>query len=217
MTQISKFTILLGVGNMLERRNVLIFNKTISTSNTCENYNVEIINHVADFMRMTKHDLNNAEPAEFTTSSRCLWNRVCLELLPQEFWKINLQAEVTIISAPKLLSWLVNSTIWARKSFVPAGILSSTFWIREVLCPDASWHGWRLPLPLLLAPWQERHQRGHRLPGLESVPACFSTGTLCIMAMGCSLFKGSTPLWRLNSMIKCCLEGGKRREDSGTF
>lgn len=72
--------------SMLERRrNILIFNKTIFTSNTCENSNVETVNHIADFMRMTKHDLNNAEPAEFTTSSRCLWNRVCLELLPEEF------------------------------------------------------------------------------------------------------------------------------------
>lgn len=41
-------------GHVLERRNILICNKTLFTSNTCDNDNIETINHVPDFRRM--HD-----------------------------------------------------------------------------------------------------------------------------------------------------------------
>lgn len=36
---------------------------------------------------MTKHDLNNAETTKFILFSLCLWSRVCLGELPEEFWK----------------------------------------------------------------------------------------------------------------------------------
>lgn len=74
-------------GHVLERRNILICNRTLFTSNTCDSDNIETINHVPDFMRMNdqKHNLSNAESAEFTSFSRCLGNRVCLEEVPEEF------------------------------------------------------------------------------------------------------------------------------------
>lgn len=83
----------------------------------------------------------------------------------------NLQANVVLLSAPKhILSWLVNSTIWAR-SFFPVGFFSPPFsgWGKPCMHQglqhaDRSGHCWWLPRPPLLAPWQEPRQLGRLLP-----------------------------------------------------
>lgn len=64
---------------MLERRNILICNRTIFISNTCKDHSIETINPVPDFMGMTKHDLNDAASRIYNLFERsrtgCVWRR----------------------------------------------------------------------------------------------------------------------------------------------
>lgn len=63
--------------HMLERRNILICNRTIFVSNTYKDHSIETINHIPDFMRMTKHDLNDAASRIYNlfkmSRTGCVW------------------------------------------------------------------------------------------------------------------------------------------------
>ena len=168
------------------------------------------------------------QPGEFTTSPSCLEQGVsggAPEGVLEDKSTGDKSTCGASFSTKHILSWLVNSTVWAR-SFFPVEILSSIP-IREVVHPSkAVAHQSALARasgchnPSLLAPWQELHRKA-TLCLVESVPGCFSIGTRARARLSKrdTLFSKAPSLpWRLNAMIKCCLWGwGEGPRDSGPF
>lgn len=109
---------------MIERRNILIDYTFFFYFKHQQSYNTETINHIQILWEwMTKHDLNNAETTKFILFSLCLWSRVCLGELPEEFWKqptgkysVNL-SHLTAYTQPFCPDWL-----WSTRSCVQAGL-----------------------------------------------------------------------------------------------
>lgn len=168
---------------------------------------------------MTKHNWSNAEPAKFTTFSRCLGNRVCLEEAPEEFWKINLPAiaaglSVSIQTYPfpaRLTAQFGQEAASSLQGFYPWSSRSGESHVHPRLQhTDRSWHCRGRPLPSLPAPWRELHQPSQAeagtLPGSWVSASLFSTWTLTHQSKRDTLFsKVPALLQRLNSMMKCSL------------
>lgn len=133
---------------------------------------------------MTKHDLNNAEPAKFTTSSGYLRHRVCLEELGEEFRRKAAHKRGVSFST-QTHTFLAGDQHSLGKKLLSCGVFLLHLLNAGGRAPaDFRGHGWWLPRPPSWHPGRSCAHSATFCLLLRLVPTCFSARTLTHRAKG---------------------------------